>query len=641
MNDVSSGHPSAEELSAFGLGRLEEGAAAAVASHLADCANCCKRLEEVPDDAFVARLRTVAPGDGAAQPTHHDDRRLHEAPTCTGGTPAVPADPGPPPELARHPRYRIVEVVGSGGMGTVYRAEHQLMERPVALKVIRHDLTRDPAAVERFRREVRAAARLSHPNIVTAYDAEQAGDSHFLVTEFVDGTSLDRLVAREGPLPVARACDYIRQAALGLQHALESGMVHRDIKPHNLMRTPGGVVKILDFGLARFARESAVAPGTPQAPPAADGSVTVTGALMGTPDYMAPEQATDAHAADIRSDIYSLGCTLYYLLSGRTPFPADTGLEKVMAHLERTPEPLMHYRSDLPAGLAGVLEKMMAKDPARRYQTPAEVAAALEPFTHPAEGPAATPEAPARQPPRRGRNLRAMLGGLGGAALLGGLAFLWLDRGDDSLRDRLNTVYDLCAVLAGTLLACQVVLSLLGLGHHHDFGGGEAGHDFSGHDHHGGAGHDAEHEAQSSWFVGLLTFRTIVFALAFFGLAGRAAAAADIEPGPSLGVALTAGAAALFGVAWLMRSLYRLRSDGTVRIERAVGRRGTVYLTIPANKAGVGKVLLNVQNRTMEYQAVTAHDALPCGAPVTVVAVIGPDMVEVSLAPAPERIQHA
>src|SRR5262249_28786695 len=153
--------------------------------------------------------------------------------------------------------------------------------------------------------------------------------------------------------------------------------------------------------------------------------------------------------------------------------------------------------------------------------------------------------------------------------------------------------------------------------------------------------HDASHETHSSWFVGLLTFRTVVFALAFFGLAGRASSAAEVEPGSSLAVALLAAVAALFGVAYLMRSLYRLRSAGSVRIQRAVGSKATVYLTVPGNKACVGNVLLNVQNRTVEYQAVTAHDALPTGAPVTVVAVLGPDTVEVILAPSPERIQHA
>src|SRR5262249_7236342 len=155
-----------------------------------------------------------------------------------------------------------------GGMGAVYQAQHLLMERLVALKVINHNLLDNRAAVERFRREVKAAAKLTHPNIVTAHDAEQAGDTHFLVMEYVEGTSLARLTSDQGRWPVARACDYVRQAALGLQHAYEQGMVHRDIKPHNLMLTAAGQIKVLDFGLARFAQESlpAAAPAQPETP---------------------------------------------------------------------------------------------------------------------------------------------------------------------------------------------------------------------------------------------------------------------------------------------------------------------------------------------------------------------------------------
>src|SRR5438876_11157105 len=175
-------------------------------------------------------------------------------------------------------------------MGVVYKAEHLLMERPVALKVIGQRLIGDASAVERFRREVRSAARLTHPNIVTAYDAEQAGDTHFLVMEYVEGMSLDRWVTEHGPLPAAEACHYAHQAALGLQHAFEKGMVHRDIKPHNLILSREGkrpVVKILDFGLAKATREKGLELG-----------LTGTGQMMGTPEYIAPEQALDAAKAD-------------------------------------------------------------------------------------------------------------------------------------------------------------------------------------------------------------------------------------------------------------------------------------------------------------------------------------------------------
>jgi hypothetical protein len=228
---------------------------------------------------------------------------------------------------------------------------------------------------------VRAAALLAHPNIVTTYDAEDAGETHFLVMEYVEGIDLGRLVQERGPLPADRACDYIRQAALGLQHAFEQGMVHRDLKPHNLMLTPDGRVKILDFGLARLASEAADAAG-----------LTGTGVVLGTVDYIAPEQADNAHQADIRSDIYSLGCTLYHLLAGQPPFPTGTALQKVMAHVNEKPEPLTELRDDLPEGLMPVVERMMAKDPKHRYPTPAEVAFALEPFVRAAAGRTTDPD---------------------------------------------------------------------------------------------------------------------------------------------------------------------------------------------------------------------------------------------------------
>jgi hypothetical protein len=254
-------------------------------------------------------------------------------------------------------------------MGTVFKAEHLFMERVVALKIIRRDLTDRPAAVERFRQEVKAAARLVHPHIVTAYDAEQAGDLHFLVMEFVEGKSLDRLLAQDSPIAISQACDWIQQAALGLQHAWEQGMVHRDIKPANLLLTPGGQVKILDFGLARFANEAASRAG-----------LTPEGSMLGTPDYMAPEQADAAGNADIRADIYSLGCTLYHLLAGEPPFPEGAPLHKLLFHRSRQPTLLTEVRGDVPAKLAQVVQRMLAKDPAKRYQAPAEVARELAPF---------------------------------------------------------------------------------------------------------------------------------------------------------------------------------------------------------------------------------------------------------------------
>ena len=277
---------------------------------------------------------------------------------------------GLPEELNDHPRYRVVAALGAGGMGAVYRAEHRLMDRPVALKVIRGDLLGNEAMVERFRREVKSAARLaSHPNIVAAYDAEQAGETHMLVMEFVEGTDLARLVDRRGPLPVGEACEYVRQAALGLQHAFEDGMVHRDIKPQNLMRTTRGQIKILDFGLARFASEVATHAG-----------VTAEGMILGSADYIAPEQIDDPHAADIRADIYSLGCTLYFLLAGRPPFPDGSVIQKLMAHREKTPRPLGRDSRRRAGGAGPGHRADDGQGPGAAVPTPEDVAQALAPF---------------------------------------------------------------------------------------------------------------------------------------------------------------------------------------------------------------------------------------------------------------------
>jgi serine/threonine-protein kinase len=281
-------------------------------------------------------------------------------------------------------QYVVLALLGEGGMGKVLKARHRLMKRVVALKVIRPALLADPRAVQRFRREIEAVSRLSHPNIVAAYDANQVGDTHFLVMEYVEGTDLARVVKERGPLPAGVACEYVRQAAVGLQHAHEQGLVHRDIKPHNLLlaKAPGsppagwGVVKLLDMGLARLH--------------SADGDgLTNTGAVMGTPDFIAPEQAADSHRVDIRADLYSLGCTLYFLLTGEPPFPGGTLLEKLFKHQYVAPRPVELRRPDLPPGVAAAVGKLLAKRPEERYQTPAELAEALAPLS--VAGPEALP----------------------------------------------------------------------------------------------------------------------------------------------------------------------------------------------------------------------------------------------------------
>jgi serine/threonine protein kinase len=272
-------------------------------------------------------------------------------------------------------QYRLLDELGRGGMGRVYKALHTIMERVVAIKVISPELVSDPVAVEWFRREVRASTQLHHPNIVMAYDANEAEGLHFLVMEFVHGVTLDVLVKQHGPLPIPHACALIRQAALGMQHAHEKGMVHRDIKPGNLLiPLPEGdqpsevLVKILDFGLARLHGKTK------------GDTIALRGetGVLGTPDYIAPEQSRDIHAADIRSDLYSLGCVFYFTLAGRVPFPGDNAMEKLIKHLMEQPEPLEKVRPDVPPEVAALVRRLMSKDPADRYQTPGELVRDLE-----------------------------------------------------------------------------------------------------------------------------------------------------------------------------------------------------------------------------------------------------------------------
>ncbi len=264
--------------------------------------------------------------------------------------------------------YVLLERIGEGGMGAVYKARNLFMKRIVAIKLIRKDRLANPAVVQRFYREIQAAAAVQHPNVVVAYHADHIGDVHFLVMEYVAGGDLAKEVKKRGPLPVAEACDVVRQAALGLQHAHDRGLVHRDIKPGNLLLAQG-VVKVLDLGLARLSL----------AGEQASGELTQEGAVMGTPDYIAPEQAQESHTVDARADVYSLGCTLYFLLSGKVPFPGGTLVQKLMKHQREEPPPIQSHRPEVSAGLAEVVARMMAKKPDERYQTAADAARALEP----------------------------------------------------------------------------------------------------------------------------------------------------------------------------------------------------------------------------------------------------------------------
>jgi serine/threonine protein kinase len=290
-------------------------------------------------------------------------------------------------------KYKVLDWLGTGGMGKVYLCEHTLIGRRVAVKVLSRIRADDASYLERFYREAQAVAALDHPNIVRAYDVDQVGGRHFLVMEYIEGADLSKVVRERGPLPVVLACEYVYQAAIGLQHAhQEIGLVHRDIKPRNLMLTaasPGrkAVVKITDFGLVRFIipleDERFVAEtdldGAITIKANGDWHLTATGVWVGTPAYMAPEQAYDPRRTDIRADIFALGCTLFYLLTRQSPYPARTLLEKLAAW-SGAPTPVCALRPEVPPGLAEVIARTLAREPADRHQTPAELAAALLPF---------------------------------------------------------------------------------------------------------------------------------------------------------------------------------------------------------------------------------------------------------------------
>ncbi|MFH1924443.1 MAG: serine/threonine-protein kinase, partial [Planctomycetota bacterium] len=279
--------------------------------------------------------------------------------------------------------YVILDEIGHGGMGQVFKAWRREMERTVALKILPAKRVESRASVERFHREVKAAARLEHPNIVAAYDAGEAEGIHFLVMQYVEGQDLAHVVAERGPLPVEEAVDYVIQAARGLEYAHRQGVVHRDIKPGNLLLDSEGTVKVLDLGLARiregtgaFFAEKGACPPTP--PATAPDALTQSGQVMGTYDYMAPEQAQDTHSADHRADIYSLGCTLFRLLTGRKPYHGDTPVQTLLAHCQEPVPSLCDVREDVPSRLDAVSQKMLAKSPDDRQQSMGEVVADLE-----------------------------------------------------------------------------------------------------------------------------------------------------------------------------------------------------------------------------------------------------------------------
>lgn len=416
---MSSQHPSKNELSDFLLGKLPTEARDGVASHIDDCPSCQETIRSLDSasDLLVVKAAALAnPTMSAAallapsQPASPSVARpaavsLEQFTRSLGECGLMSPDELaaiqalPPAQRPHHAEelaqllvrqrkltkfqalnllqgkgknlvmgeYLILDKIAAGGMGQVFKARHRRMQRIVAIKVLPPALMKTPDAARRFQRETQLAARLTHPNIVTAYDAGESGGIHFLVMEYVDGQDLSSLL-KQGLLSLDKALDYILQAARGLAYAHGEGMVHRDVKPANLLLDKKGVVKILDLGLARF-------DNTP-----ADDGLTNSGTVMGTVDYLAPEQALNTHTADARADIYSLGCSLYRLLTGHPPYEANSVVEKILAHRER-PIPSLHAaRPEISAALDKILARMLAKKPEDRFQTMNEVVAELEAF---------------------------------------------------------------------------------------------------------------------------------------------------------------------------------------------------------------------------------------------------------------------
>lgn len=264
-------------------------------------------------------------------------------------------------------KYKLLGHIGTGGMSSVYLAEHTLMHDKRAIKVLPKSRVSDSSYLARFRLEAQAIATLNHPNIVRAFDIDNQGDTHFIVLEYVDGDDLQSAVRRHGPMDFDRAADYVAQAAIGVQHAHDAGLIHRDIKPANLLVDSRGRVKLLDLGLALFSDER-------------QSSLTIehNEHVLGTADYLAPEQAINSHTVDSRADLYGLGCTLYFLLTGHPPFPEGSLAQRIALHQTRMPKEIRAERPDCPGELEGICTKLMQKDPKFRYQHARDVAEALQ-----------------------------------------------------------------------------------------------------------------------------------------------------------------------------------------------------------------------------------------------------------------------
>ncbi len=371
--------PDKEKLFGYVTGTIPPEEAEEVAVHVDSCGACEQTVAALEglSDTMISALRRPAPVDAFAEEPQCAEVREQlryqmERPTTSADVPQPP--PSATPSRRQHELgdYVLLKKLGQGGMGTVYQARHTHLKRIVALKVLPKECLGNEQAVARFQREMEAVGRLDHPHIVRAMDAREVDGIRFLVMEYLDGLDLSEVVQRSGALRIPDACESIRQAAVGLQCAQEHGLVHRDIKPSNLMLTTEGQVKVLDLGLAQIQETASL-----------DGNLTGVGQIMGTPDYISPEQALESHTVDIRTDIYSLGCSLYYLLSGYPPFHGpqyDTPLKKVTGHIRDTIRPIEQLRTEIPRPIRVLLQRMLMKDPEQRVAGPSEVIDALAPF---------------------------------------------------------------------------------------------------------------------------------------------------------------------------------------------------------------------------------------------------------------------
>lgn len=372
--------PTEHQLRDLSLGRLDSVQSNDLLSHVNSCDVCQSNIETFDDgeDSLIMSLRTPGALDKYQDEANCELALIRALGALEQGD-AMDFDRATPHELPiglprQFGEYELVRPLGRGGMGSVYLARHTKLGREVALKVLAHHRLGDSRVRERFEIEMQAIGRLSHPNVVTAHDARDVAGTAVLVTEFIDGFDLGQLLHRVGPLKLANACEIIRQVAVALEYTHGQGFVHRDVKPSNIMLGRAGEVKLLDLGLARFQFGDADKP-----------DMTGTGQAMGTADYIAPEQVTDSRNVDVRADVYSLGCTLFKLLTGVAPFSGETyntSFAKMTAHVSSPAPSLSDHLPDTPQELVKLVDSMLAKSPVERPQTPGEVAERLQPFVN-------------------------------------------------------------------------------------------------------------------------------------------------------------------------------------------------------------------------------------------------------------------